>query len=259
MKHASGDAEMPVAESSKVRVDAGQRLIFPLDVSTVDAAKQWIRDLDGIVSFFKIGLELYVASGVSLIPYLIENKKKVFLDLKYYDVPETVKRAVKQVANLGVSFLTVHGNGKIIQAAVEGRGASDLKLLSVTVLTCLDDEDMKEFGFACTVPDLVLHRARKALEAGCDGVISSPQEAEKVRDLAAMIKGSNNKFLVVTPGVRPGNSSTDDHKRLARPLDAIRAGADYLVIGRPIREAANPQQAARDIVTEMQAAFDSLP
>ena len=249
---------MPVAESEMVRVDASQRLIFPLDVPTVERAKQWVHDLDGIVSFFKVGLELFVTSGIAIVPYLVKNQKRVFLDLKYYDVPETVKGAVKQVAELGVSFLTIHGNGKIVKAAVEGRGKSDLKLLSVTVLTSFDHDDIKDLGFECSVQELVLHRARKALEAGCDGVISSPQETDKIRAMITgdIKKADGAKFLIVTPGIRPRSASKDDHKRLSDPASAIANGADYLVVGRPIREATNPKQAARDLVAEMQEAFD---
>jgi orotidine-5'-phosphate decarboxylase len=247
---------MPVAGSKVLALNARERLIFALDVPTLAAARDLIHKLDGTVSFFKIGIELYAASGLSLVPELMEQRKRVFLDLKFFDVPETVKRAVERVASLGVTFLTVHGNTKIIEAAVQGRGNSDLKLLAVTVLTSLDQDDMKDLGFECSVQDLVIRRAARALEAGCDGVISSPREADKIRELARLAK-KDNKFLIVTPGVRPKGSSTDDHKRLAHPADAIDAGADYLVVGRPIREAADPQQVASEIIKEMQAAFAS--
>jgi len=248
---------MPVAGSDMVRINAGERLIFPLDVPTEDAAKGWIARLDGIVSFFKIGLELYVTSGISLVPYLVDKQKRVFLDLKYFDVPETVRGAVNRVAELGVSFLTIHGNGKIIKAAVEGRRDSDLKLLSVTVLTSLDNDDMKELGFECSVEDLVLYRAKKALEAGCDGVISSPKEADKLRALIAReLTPRGDKFLIVTPAIRPRSSTKHDHKRFSTPTDAIASGADYLVVGRPIRESTNPCEAARRVIEEMQDAFD---
>jgi orotidine-5'-phosphate decarboxylase len=254
---------MPVAESEMVpvkSVNASDRLIFPLDVPTPEQAKEWVDRLDGVVSFFKIGLELYTASGISLVPYLAAKKKKIFLDLKYYDIPETVEGAVKRVAEMGVSFLTIHGNGKIIKAAVKGRGNSDLKLLSVTVLTSLDNDDMKDLGFECTVHDLVLLRAQKALQAGCDGVISSPQEANTIRTMISERTDSmdGRKFLIVTPGIRPWHSSKHDHKRHSTPGAAIKSGADYLVVGRPIREAPHPEKAAREIVSEMQKAFDSL-
>ncbi len=247
---------MTAAPTEKVRIDAGQRLIVALDVPSADEARSFAAKLDGVVSFFKIGMELYVSGGHALIPEFIGQGKRVFLDLKFFDVPETVKRAVERVASSGVSFLTIHGNHKIIQAAVEGRGNSPLKLLAVTVLTSLDNDDIRELGFACTAEDLVLKRAAKALEAGCDGVITSPREAGKVHELARLVQGENRKFLIVTPGVRPQESSQDDHKRLARPSDAIKAGADYLVVGRPIREAGDPRQSAERIIAEMQEAFD---
>ena len=238
-------------------IDAKDRLIFALDVPTVEAAKQWVEKLDGVVSFFKIGLELYVRAGVSLVPDLLQSRKKVFLDLKYYDIPETVKGAVKCVAELGVSFLTVHGDTKILKAAVEGRGNSPLKLLAVTVLTSLDNDDLKDLGYDCAVQDLVLLRARKALETGCDGVISSPQEAGKIRSMIGKQAGAaGDEFLIVTPGIRPQDSTRQDHKRSSTPALAIQSGADFLVVGRPIREATNPRQTAQAIIREMQAAFD---
>jgi orotidine-5'-phosphate decarboxylase len=255
-------AVMPIAteavsESTKTRIEARDRLIFALDVPTLPEARDLVEKLDGIVTFFKIGIELYMGNGLDLIPELTSTRKQVFLDLKYYDVPETVKRAVEKVASLGVSFLTIHGNGKIIQAAVDGRRGADLKLLSVTALTSLDNDDMRDLGFECTVKDLVMRRAKKAMEAGCDGVITSSEETAEIRKLARQVKGMDHKFLIVTPGIRPVNSSHDDHKRSGTPTEAIKNGADYLVIGRPIRNSPDPRQAATDIITEMQAAFDT--
>ena len=224
----------------------------------MEEARKLIADLDGVISFFKIGLELYTASGVELISELTNAGKKVFLDLKFFDVPETVKRAVERVVQLRASFLTIHGNARIIQAAVEGRGNSELKLLAVTVLTSLDIDDIRELGFECAVQDLVMRRAEKALELGCDGVITSPREADKIRALAKKIHGMQDKFLIVTPGVRDQAAGQDDHKRLGTPTETIKAGADYIVMGRPIRDAANPRARAEQIIAEMQAAFDSL-
>jgi orotidine-5'-phosphate decarboxylase len=246
---------MPVAESAMVK--ASDRLIFPLDVPSVDAAKEWVERLDGIVSVFKIGLELYAASGFSLVPFLTESGKKVFLDLKYYDIPETVEGAVRRVADLGATFLTIHGNPKIVKAAVKARGSSNLKLLAVTVLTSFDNDDMKDMGFERTVEELVLLRAQKAFEAGCDGVICSPQEAGLIRNMTLRQAGRDGAgFLIVTPGVRPSGSSKDTHRRLSTPSDAIKAGADYLIVGRPIREAANPRGVAEAVVAEMRLAFE---
>jgi orotidine-5'-phosphate decarboxylase len=248
------------AHAAVPRINASDRLIVALDVRTLREAEELVDTLEGVVSFFKIGIELHVSSGVECVKKLGEaRKKRIFLDLKYFDVPETVKRAVERVAAMGVSFLTIHGNGKIIRAAVEGRGKSDLKLLAVTVLTSLDSDDIKDLGFDCSVQQLVLHRARKALEAGCDGVITSPSEAHLVRDIAREAKDiKEEKFLIVTPGIRPEKVARDDHKRYNTPTEAIKAGADYLVVGRPIREAADPRKAAQKIIEEMQAAFDNL-
>jgi orotidine-5'-phosphate decarboxylase len=256
--HPRNSKKMPVAESEMVRVDASERLIFPLDVPTADEAKEWVEKLDGTVRFFKIGLELYTATGVSLVPYLVGRGKRVFLDIKYYDIPETVKGAVRKIAQMGVSFATVHGNGAIIRAAVEGRGNSDLKLLSITVLTSLDNDDLKDLGLGGSVTDLVLLRARKSLEAGCDGVISSPKDASGIRSMIAseIRPKSGDRFLIVTPGVRDRLASKDDHKRQSTPTEAIESGADYLVVGRPIRQAVNPAQKAKDLISEMQSAFD---
>lgn len=246
-----GTASSNGNEADALRVSAEERLIFALDVPTVEEARKYIASVSGVVRFFKIGIELYAGGGLALIPDLIAGGQHVFLDLKYYDVPETVKRAVARVASLGVSFLTIHGNGKIIRAAVEGRGGSTLKLLSVTALTSLDREDMEELGFSCSVEDLVLRRAEKAKQSGCDGVIASPREAAEIR---RRVGGS---FLIVTPGIRPAHRSLDDHKRSGTPAEAIASGADYLVVGRPIRNAPEPRAAADAILREMQAAFDA--
>lgn len=230
-------------------IDAKERLIVALDVPTIAEAKRLVQRLDGLVSFFKIGLELQLAAGLDFVQWLIQEEKKVFLDYKYFDVEETIKRAVAQVAAIGASFLTVHGHGRIIRAAVEGRGQSDLKILSVTVLTSLDAFDIRDLGFECSVEELVLYRARKALEAGCDGVITSGHEARAIRELA------KDRLLIVTPGIRPEGTRRNDHKRYVSPAEAIEAGADYLVVGRPIRNTNDPRMAAEKILAGMQSAF----
>lgn len=233
-------------------ITANERLIVALDVNSVDEARQLVEKLDGVVSFFKIGLQLQMAAGRDFVQELIDSGKNVFLDYKYFDIAETVKSAVAQVARLGVGFLTVHGNGQIIKAAVEGKGDGTLKILAVTVLTSLDEYDIRDLGFSCSVSDLVLHRARRALEAGCDGVIASGQEAERIRQL------SGDRLLIVTPGIRLPEAGRDDHKRSTSPADAISAGADYLVVGRPIRTANDPRKEAELIVAEIQAALDRI-
>ena len=239
------------------RIKARERLIVALDVPNIEDARTVVDELEGVADFFKIGLTLQLAGGVEeFIRWLISSHKRVFLDYKYYDISETLKKAVARAADLGVSFLTVHGSSALIRAAVEGRGKSGLKLFSVTVLTSMDANDMSEMGYTNhTVEQLVLFRAQKALEAGCDGVIASGQEAEKIKAL----KGSN--LLVVTPGIRPEGYPVNDQKRVSTPGEAILAGADYLVIGRPIT---NPpdlsrRKAAELIVNEMQGAFDARP
>ena len=223
---------------------AQDRLIVALDTQGIAAARKTVQALDGIADFFKVGLVLQLAEGVEdFIRELIREKKRVFLDYKYYDIPETIKKAVSRAAGLGVAFLTIHGPSAIIKAAVEARATAELKLLTVTVLTSLDMGDIAEMGYPQhSVEELVLFRARKALEAGCDGVIASGLEAEKIKAL------SHSKLLVVTPGIRPASHEQDDQKRRTTPADAILAGADYLVIGRPITDAADPREAAARIV-----------
>ncbi|HTC95002.1 MAG TPA: orotidine-5'-phosphate decarboxylase [Terriglobales bacterium] len=237
------------------KIDAKERLIVALDLPDINAARNMVAELKDIVTFFKVGLALQLAPGVEqFIHDLIEDGKKVFLDYKYYDVPETLKKAISQAARLGVSFLTVHGSGDLIKAAVSGKGNCDLKLFTVTVLTSMDASDLAEMGYVnSTVEELVLFRARKALEAGCDGVIASGRETKKIKEL------SGNKLLVVTPGIRPEGYPEDDQKRKTTPTQAIHAGADYLVIGRPITDAASHSQEAEKILAAMQEAFDSIP
>jgi orotidine-5'-phosphate decarboxylase len=235
-------------------IDARERLIVALDLPDVAAARAMVRELEGAVSFFKIGLAMQLAEGVgSFLRSLLADGKRVFLDYKYYDVPETLRKAVGRASKLGVSFLTIHGSSTLIRSAVEARGDSNLKLFTVTVLTAMDAGDIAEMGYTNhSVEDLVLFRARKALEAGCDGVIASGLEAEKIKAL------SRGKLLVVTPGIRPEGYGEDDQKRRATPGGAILAGADYLVIGRPITQpvGSTPRESAERMLEEMQAAFD---
>ena len=179
---------------------------------------------------------------------MIGQGKRVFLDYKYYDIEETIKTAVRRAAELGVDFLTVHGAAGILKAAAEGRGTAKLKLLCVTVLTSMDAQDIREMGFPCNVEELVLARATKALDAGCDGVIASAREA-------AVIRASTGKLMIVSPGIRPMGNAPGEQKRTATPHEAIRAGADYLVIGRPITAAGDPRRAAAAIIAEMAGAL----
>jgi orotidine-5'-phosphate decarboxylase len=235
-------------------IDARERLILALDVKDIPQAREMVGSLDGVVQFFKVGLTLQLAEGVEgFVRSLIAEGKKVFLDYKYYDIAETLQKAVSRAASLGVSFLTIHGSSGLIRGAVAGRGETGLKLFAVTVLTAMDTGDIAEMGYTNhSVEDLVLFRARKALEAGCDGVIASGLEAQKIKQL------SQNKLLVVTPGIRPDGYPEDDQKRKTTATSAIQAGADYLVIGRPILGVANPRIAAEGFLQEMQTAFDGL-
>jgi len=227
-----------------------ERLIVALDVASIDDAEALVKRLDGIVSFFKIGLWLQFAPGVErLIDNLISGGKKVFLDAKMFDIPETVGHAVAVAARRKVSFITVHGDERIMRAAIEGKGESDIKVFAVTVLTSLDDAALAEMGYGVSALDLVKMRARKAVECKCDGIIASANDnPNEIRRLANM-----DSLLIATPGVRQSQGEVNDHKRTATPFEAIRNGADYLVVGRPIIEAGNPVAAARSFIEEMEA------
>jgi orotidine-5'-phosphate decarboxylase len=211
-----------------------------------------VRDLEGVAGFFKIGLALQLAAGVEeFIRSLIAEGKRVFLDYKYYDVPETLRKAISRASELGVSFLTIHGSSSLMRAAAGAKGNGGLKLFCVTVLTAMDGDDIAEMGYTNhTVEELVLFRARKALDAGCDGVIASGLEVKQIKEM------SQGALLVVTPGIRDEESPTDDQKRRTTARSAILSGADYLVIGRPITDAANPRAEAERLIAGMQTAFD---
>jgi orotidine-5'-phosphate decarboxylase len=224
-------------------------LIVALDVPSNDEALTLVDRLGDTVHFYKVGLELFVADDHrALIEKLQALEKRVFADLKLYDVPNTVARATKEAARLGVDFLTVHGDRQIIEAAVTSKG--DTKILAVTVLTSFDNSDLADVGYRGPVADLVLSRARLAAETGCDGVIASPREARRIRDELG------DALLIVTPGIRPaGNRPTDDQKRVATAAEAIAAGADHVVVGRPIREAPDPRATALALQEEIATAL----
>ena len=218
-----------------------ERLIVALDVPDAAAAKALVRQLGDAVSFYKIGLELCMAGGYfELLDWLVKEGKKVFVDLKFFDVPETVRSAVRALSGSGATFATVHGNQAIMEAAAKDKG--ELKILAVTVLTSLDRGDLDDLGFACDVDKLVLSRARRALETGVDGIVSSGLEAPMIR------RELGQKLLVVTPGIRPiENRPADDQKRTVDVAQAFENGADYIVVGRPIRQAADPRAAAQAV------------
>ena len=225
---------------------ARDRLIVALDVPSRDTAEDLIDTLGDAVSVYKIGLELMMAGGLGLADILIARGHKVFLDAKFLDIGNTVERATANVARLGASFLTIHGvDRKTMDAAVRGRGSGHTKLLAVTVLTSLDEADLMEQGIQMASEQLVLHRARLAAEAGLDGVIASGHEARKIRETFGP------DFLIVTPGIRPAGEDVDDQARVMTPARAIEAGADYLVVGRPITQAADPRAAAEAFIAEI--------
>lgn len=226
-----------------------ERLIFALDVADTDSARRLVTQLGDAVQFYKIGLELFMAGGYfELLDWLQQQRKKIFVDLKFFDIPATVQAAVRQLAQRGADFCTVHGNQAIMEAAVEAKG--NLKVLAVTALTSLDRGDLDDLGFHCEVEQLVLSRARRAFEAGCDGVVSSGQEAARLR---AFI---DHRLLVVTPGIRPvDNRPEDDQKRAVSVEQAFHAGADYIVVGRPIRQAPDPRAAAESVQTTIASLF----
>ncbi|MCG3187995.1 MAG: Orotidine 5'-phosphate decarboxylase [Rhodocyclaceae bacterium] len=226
---------MPTAHPD---IPAAERLIVALDLPNADAARALVTELGDAVGFYKIGLELCMAGGYfELLDWLKARGKKVFVDLKFFDVPETVRAAVRALSHRGADMCTVHGNQGMMVAAAQDKGA--LKVLAVTVLTSLDRGDLLDLGFDCDVERLVLSRARRALATGCDGIVSSGLEAAAIRtELGA-------RLLVVTPGIRPvDNRSEDDQKRTLDAVGALAAGADYLVVGRPIRQAPSPRRMA---------------
>jgi orotidine-5'-phosphate decarboxylase len=228
-------------------ISSRDRLIFALDVADAATARKLVEQLGDAVQFYKIGLELFMAGEYfPLLEWLVARHKKVFVDLKFFDVPATVAAAVRQLRNRGVTFATVHGNQSIMQAAAEAKG--DVKILGVTVLTSLDRGDLDDLGFTCDVQQLVLSRARRALEAGCDGVVSSGLEAQLLRQYI------DERLLVITPGIRPvENRPTDDQKRVVSVEQAFQYGADYIVVGRPIRDAADPRAAAERVQAQIAA------
>lgn len=231
-------------------IAARDRLMVALDMPRVEDARDLIARLDDAVSFYKIGLELVMSGGLELARELVRDGKQVFLDMKLLDIGNTVERATRAAAATGVTFLTVHGHDtKTLRAAVSGKAGTGLKILSVTVLTHLDANDLHEQGVAASPEELVVRRARIAQAAGSDGIVSSGQEAARVR--AAVGSGT----LIVTPGIRLPTDDAGDQARVATPQSAIAAGADYLVVGRPITSADDPRRAAQMFVASIEEAL----
>ena len=236
--------------------DPRQRLIVALDVSTAAAAQKIVAAVGDSALTYKVGMQLYTAVGPQVVRDLVVSGRRVFLDLKYHDIPNTVGAAVAEAEKLGVSMLTVHaaGSGRMLRLAVEAaKVRPDLTVLAVTVLTSMDQDDIAEMGYTGhTVEQLVLFRARKALEAGCDGVIASGLEVKKIKEL------TQSKLLVVTPGIREDDAPVDDQKRRTTARNAISEGADYLVVGRPITAVPDPRAGAEQVLQSMQSAFDAV-
>jgi orotidine-5'-phosphate decarboxylase len=243
MSAAMGDT-MP-----RALIQTRERLIFALDVPNAGDARRLADTLGDSVVFYKLGLELFMSGGAfELLDWMVGRGKRVFVDLKFFDVPATVAAAVRNLRNRGVSYATVHGNQAIMEAAVEAAG--DVGILAVTVLTSLDRGDLDDLGFECDVGELVLSRARRALEAGCAGVVSSGLEAKQLR------ASIDDRLIIVTPGIRPvENRPADDQKRVVGVADAFANGADHIVVGRPIRDAADPRAAAEAIQATIAGLF----
>jgi orotidine-5'-phosphate decarboxylase len=227
-------------------------IIVALDVESAREASALVSRLGEHVRFYKVGMELYAAAGMEFVRELLAQGKDVFLDMKFYDIPETVKRATAQVARTGVRFLTVHGSGPVMRAAVEGKAGSGLRLLGVTVLTSFDREDLADLGYPCDVSSLVELRARKAIGAGMDGLVASPLEVALIRRIVGPAA------ILVTPGVRSPGSGMADHKRVATPAEALRNGANYLVMGRQITRAQDPAAEAARVLEEIAAECEVL-
>ncbi len=237
----------------KKNIPLNERIIFALDFADPLEAAAWVEKLGSRIKFFKVGLQLFLAGGWPVVDQIIKRGSKVMLDLKFFDIPETVHQAVQQLRNHGVTFTTIHGNDAIIKAAM--RDKAELQILAVTVLTSFDEGDMRQMGLTGRVEDLVRIRARRALASGCDGIVSSPLEA------AALRRELGHNFFVVTPGIRPvtkddkQETAQDDQRRTASPGQAIINGSDYLVIGRPIRTAVEPLALVDSLQQEIAASL----
>ena len=231
-------------------INIEDRLIFALDIPEVAKAKEIVVELDDSVNFYKIGMELLMTGQYfELLDWLIAKDKKVFVDLKFFDVPETVGRTIARLSEYGATFATIHGNQALMEKAAENK--NNLKILAVTALTSLDRGDLDDLGFKCNVKDLVISRAKRAFEAGCDGIVSSGLEVPYIREYI------DNKLIAVTPGIRPV-ANDDDQKRVVDVATAFKSGSDYIVVGRPIKNAENRYQAASNIQKIIKSTFEAV-
>ena len=231
-------------------INIEDRLIFALDIPEVVKAKEIVVELDDSINFYKIGMELLMTGQYfELLDWLIAKDKKVFVDLKFFDVPETVGRTIARLSEYGATFATIHGNQALMEKAAENK--NNLKILAVTALTSLDRGDLDDLGFKCNVKDLVISRAKRAFEAGCDGIVSSGLEVPYIREYV------DNKLIAVTPGIRPV-ANDDDQKRVVDVATALKSGSDYIVVGRPIKNAENRYQAASNIQKIIKSTFEAV-
>ena len=232
---------------SNKAIPVRERLIMALDVPSIPEARALVEELGDSVIFYKVGMEIFMSGDYfGFIEWLKERDKKVFVDLKFFDIPATVGKAIKALSSKGVDLATIHGNDSIMEAAAKDKG--DLKVLAVTALTSLDRGDLDDLGFQCDIKELVLSRAKRALEIGCDGIVSSGLEVAMIRE------NVGDKLLVITPGIRPvDNREEDDQKRVVSVEQAIQNGADYIVVGRPIRDAKNRKAMAEKIQQQIAA------
>ena len=233
-------------------IPLNERIIFALDVDSHEEAEKWVDCLGSHINFYKVGLQLFLGGWFPVIDMITKHGHKVMVDLKIFDVPETVKSALRQLRDRNITFATVHGNDPILRAAVGER--NDVQILSVTVLTSFDEEDMREMGFSGSIEDWVFVRAKRALSLGCDGIISSGLEVPRLRD------AFGDNFLIVTPGIRPGKNveiPEDDQKRIVTAQDAIINGADYVVVGRPISRARDPIAVVESMQSEIRRGLAS--
>ncbi len=237
---------------TKKDIPLQERIILALDVDSPEKAKELVRKTEAHIRFYKVGLQLFLAGGFEIVDWITGRGHKMMVDLKFFDIPETVKLAVEQLRNRGITFATVHGNDAIVKAAVEAKG--EIKLLAVTVLTSFGEEDMRAMGMTGSIGELVALRAKRALQLGCDGIVSSGMEAARLREQLG------EKLMIVTPGIRPGanvSDGSDDQKRIMTACRAISGGADYVVVGRPITRADKPIEVIEGMQKEIEEGIEN--
>jgi orotidine-5'-phosphate decarboxylase len=233
-----------------MQIPINERVIIALDVDTISEAKRWVNRLKGQATFFKVGWQLFIRGSLNIVEWIIKNNLKVMLDLKFFDIANTVEAAIRNLKDTGITFATVHGTDTILKAAVNGK--NDMKIISVTAMTSFDDSDLRQLGLECSIEELVISRTKRALEIGCEGVVASGLEARKIRE-----KFGQN-CIIITPGVRPVRNQRDDQKRIVSVAEAILNGVDYIVMGRPILNASDPNAMLENIKKEIYQALQYI-